>query len=188
MTTILLTLIARYYNSYSFFANQVFPFLQQSICPLVLLNYTFNASVNKLSPSLLEIQCIIFIRWSFIFCLSSIYVICLWMYDWPMTHYIFNLYSPNHMKKCKIAISCFLKLFKKYRSFCIHWIYRSNTSTKTFFKLLLYPSFLSPAIDLQETMQASRRSHLSSYMPSNVSKYLPFWMHYWIQLDEGLRP
>jgi hypothetical protein len=26
------------------------------------------------------------------------------MYDWPMTHYIFNLYSPNHMKKCKIAI------------------------------------------------------------------------------------
>jgi len=85
-----------------------------------------------LSPSLLEIQCIIFIKWSFIFCLSSIYVICLSMYDWTITHYIFNLYSLNNRKKCKIAISCFLKLFKTYISFCIHWIYRFNTSTKTF--------------------------------------------------------
>jgi hypothetical protein len=91
------------------------------------------------------------------------------------------------MKKCKIAISCFLKLFKKSEvSAFIE--FTGPIQAQKHFKLLLYQSFLSPAIDLQETVQASRLSYLSSYMPSDVSKSLPFWMHYWIQLDEGLRP
>jgi hypothetical protein len=125
----LLTLISCYYK-------QLLLFCKPSFSIPTTINLSISAIelnlIKTLSPSLLEIQCIIFIKWSFIFCLSSIYVICLSMYDWPATHYIFNLCSLNNMKICKIAISCFLKLFKKYRSFCIHWIYRSNTSTKTF--------------------------------------------------------
>jgi hypothetical protein len=103
--------------------------------------------------------------------LSFKYICYLFVNVW-LTHnalYLQSLLTQQHerMQNCHFLLSQIIQEVHKF----LHTLnLQVQYKHKNIFMLILYLSFLSPAIDLQETMQANRRSRLSSYMPSNVFK------------------